>query len=256
MAKKQERKNRRVLILVLTIVLIIVVGVSIFSLYLLGYIGPKQTQLFNAAYMGNWGRFGMLIYDYNDFGAVDRYGQTLFHLACYQANDDIVKRMISQGASVNTREKSRIGGTPLYCAAQTGHVKVAQILLDNVAQVNAKDNYGWTPLHKAVSKQLEEMVRLLLKNGADVNITSTGGWTPLHQALKSPYRTKPEIVELLIQYGADVNQSNPSGKSWDSQHDSHPFRRTTAYMGDTPLEIAINKGYDDIVDLLQKHGAK
>ena len=41
------------------------------------------------------------------------------------------------------------GSTPLYIAAETGHLDVVQFLVEQGEDVNFADNFGWTPLHRA-----------------------------------------------------------------------------------------------------------
>ena len=89
---------------------------------------------------------------------------------------------------------------------------------------------------------LEEVKQLLAK-GADVNTASQTGVTPLLAASKSGPPTQPdregdrfEIVKLLLAKGADVNRAGNDGV--------------------TPLLGASYKGYSQIVDLLEKHGAR
>ena len=55
--------------------------------------------------------------------------------------------------------------TPLHYAAR-GHKNVAELLLDNGADVNAKDKHGNTPLHKATLRGNKDIVELLRKHGA------------------------------------------------------------------------------------------
>ena len=216
----------------------------------------KTDMLFQLASIGDltgyWLPFKNLLMGDGDIdvNAKDEYGNTLLMLASFQSDPDIAAFLIAKGADVNARDES--GQTPLHCVASSGYVQFAQTLLDNGAKVNAQETNGYTPLYWAESK---EMVKLLLKNGAKVNIRNAGGWTPLHIALMSPNHAKLEVVELLIQYGADVNAINLYGREWESTHDSNPFVSRKTYWGDTPLEIAVNKNYPDIVDLLKKHGA-
>ena len=64
-------------------------------------------------------------------------------------------------------------------AAERGHVEVVKILLENGANVNAKDRVGETPLSIAVEKaanadeekksKYAEIVKILLNNGASIN---------------------------------------------------------------------------------------
>ena len=64
-------------------------------------------------------------------------------------------------------------------AAKSGHVEVVKILLENGANVNAKDRDGDTPLSIAVEKaanadeekksKYAEIVEILTNNGASIN---------------------------------------------------------------------------------------
>ena len=74
------------------------------------------------------------------------------------------------------------GSTPLHLAAMYGHQSIAQLLIENKADVNAGDCNGSTPLHVATCQDMSALVVLLVKNGADINSRSLNGSTPLHSA--------------------------------------------------------------------------
>ena len=65
-------------------------------------------------------------------------------------------------------------------AAINGHKDVAELLLANKAEVNAKDNNGVTPLHLAAFNGHKDVAELLLANKAEVNAKDNDGETPLH----------------------------------------------------------------------------
>jgi ankyrin repeat protein len=121
--------------------------------------------------------------------------------------------------------------TPLHWAAENGHRDVAELLLANKADVNAKDNNGYTPLSWAAKAGHKDVAELLLANGANVNAIDTMGRTPLHWAAAGNHK---DIVDLLLSNRADVNAP-------DNDHA-------------TPLRWAAD--HKDIVDLLRRNGGR
>jgi len=73
-------------------------------------------------------------------------------------------------------------------------------LIENGADVNAKDDDGWAPLHYVSVSGNKDITELLIKSGADVNIKQNDGLTLLHYASISGYK---KIVELLKKHGAE-----------------------------------------------------
>jgi len=86
------------------------------------------------------------------------------------------------------------GHTPLHVAAEKGFRAVAELLIENKAEVNARSEAGETPLHLAAAKGNQAIVELLLAKGADPDPASTDGTTPLLLAagMQAP------VVELLL----------------------------------------------------------
>ena len=99
---------------------------------------------------------------------------------------------------VFSKDTNPNGMMPLHWAASEGRKAVAELLLANKAEVNAKDNFGMTPLHWAALLGHKAVVELLLANGADVNAKANNGWTPLHTAED---RGQADVAELLRQHG-------------------------------------------------------
>ena len=74
------------------------------------------------------------------------------------------------------------GFTPLHIAVMHGYDSVAELLLTQKADVNARDCNGSTPLHIALCHGIVTLVTLLVENGAKINQGSFNSSTPLHSA--------------------------------------------------------------------------
>jgi len=115
---------------------------------------------------------------------------------------EAVKQHLASGTDVNAKsDGDRF--TPLHYAAVNGHEKIAELLIDNNADVNAQGNWGTTPLHRAAYDGLKEIVELLITKGADVNAKNGGGKTPLDRAIK--YK-RTETADLLRKHGGKTGE--------------------------------------------------
>ena len=59
--------------------------------------------------------------------------------------------------------------TPLHRAAANGHLSVVEYLVNQEADINAKDRYEKTPLHLASSNGHLSVVEYLVNQEADIN---------------------------------------------------------------------------------------
>ena len=93
------------------------------------------------------------------------------------------------------------GGPPktISEAADEGNIEAVKQYLDGGVDVNVKDiRFGWTPLLGAVRKGHKEIAELLIANGADVNAKNYERKAPLDFAVK--YK-RTEIADLLRKHG-------------------------------------------------------
>lgn len=91
------------------------------------------------------------------------------------------------------------GATPLILAAENGHLKAVQFLIEVRSDLNARATGRWTALMLASQKGHLEVVRALLEAGVDPNAESKFGDTALSAALK---RGHLEIADLLRKHRA------------------------------------------------------
>ncbi|XP_078251401.1 uncharacterized protein LOC144590911 [Rhinoraja longicauda] len=92
-----------------------------------------------------------------------------------------VKRLL-KADNVNARDTAGRRSTPLHFAAGFGRKDVVDFLLQNGANVHARDDGGLIPLHNACSFGHAEVVNMLLSHGADANARDNWDYTPLHEA--------------------------------------------------------------------------
>lgn len=160
-------------------------------------------------------------------------GEGSLHEAAFNGKLEKAKSLIKANPDLVNSQTSYASQAPLHLAAEYGHRDVAELLLANKADVEAKAYGGWTPLLNAVFGGHKDLVELLVANKADVNVKEDAGRTPLHVAAENGYT---EIAAFLLASKADVNGKN---------HD-----------GDTPLHIAVALGHKDMVKLLLANKAK
>ncbi len=100
--------------------------------------------------------------------------------------------------------------TPLHDVAAFGTVAEAQALLDEGADVDARDADGRTPLYQAANFNDDPgMIQLLVDAGADTEAKSMMfGRTPLHQAVQ--FGSAP-VVEALLDQGANIEAEDDRG---------------------------------------------
>lgn len=100
------------------------------------------------------------------------------------------------------------GNTLLHIAAGDGYDKVASLLLNLGADVNAYSNSRGTPLHMAADHSHQDIVRLFVGHGSDVNAIDLSRRTPLHYAV---VHNSADIVAQLLAGGANPNAEDRFG---------------------------------------------
>jgi hypothetical protein len=116
----------------------------------------------------------------------EQFGQTPLHVAAFNDRKDVAEFLLANKADVNAKAKN--GSTPLHLAAAKGNKEIVELLLDNKAEINAVDNEGWSPLHSAIIWERKDVQDLLTaKGGVDLPATKKPAkTTPAAPAEKTP----------------------------------------------------------------------
>ncbi|XP_066475079.1 nuclear factor NF-kappa-B p100 subunit [Tiliqua scincoides] len=149
---------------------------------------------------------GFLLQAGADPTLLDRYGNSVVHLALQMGDEDMLKTLLCHLGSHTLRlleTPNYLGLFPVHLAVKYKRPACLELLVEKGANVNAAERQsGRTPLHLAVEMDnLNLATCLLMKLRADVNAQTSAGNTPLHLAagMGSPILTK-----LLIKAGADI----------------------------------------------------
>ncbi len=190
-------------------------------------------------------------------------------LACSKDLKESVKVLLSQGASLDCRDK--FGRTPLLVAAFSGRIGVVEYLLSLGADVMAKSNKGHDALEYALIDGNEKMLQVLLKYGVDINRNNHWLQTPLTRVLGFN-KVKIEFITFLLDAKAEVNLPDakcmlPLVRCIKAKKLEERIKRVKlliAYGADvnkrdnnqlTPLMHSVIRGRSTLANLLIKHGA-
>jgi cytohesin len=116
---------------------------------------------------------------------------------------DIAELLLQNKADVGERNEG--GETPLHLVASKDQTEIAALLLAKGAKVNASDMFGYTPLYNAVSRNSKDMVRLFLTNGARLHSRKVPFFDLVATAAA---HDQEDIVRLLLEKGSRLASSD------------------------------------------------
>lgn len=166
---------------------------------------------------------------------------------------DIIKILLENGANVNAKNNN--GATAFGIAVMMGNIEIVKLFLKAGADVNSY-YAGMSSLQIAITNRNKDVFKLLIENDANVNALSDGGQTALHFLAKPLNTSSPP--PSFIKYSKDWNDIEVAQSLL--QHGANPNIRATdgvwpKYSDITPLSLAYARDNKKLVDLLLSHGA-
>ena len=93
----------------------------------------------------------------------------------------------------------------IHDAARRGNIGFVKYYLAKGIDINIQGYFKkYTPLHEAIAGRQLEVVKLLIDEGANVNAKDSMGWTPLDNA--TGVLNKPKIADLLRKHGGKTKK--------------------------------------------------
>jgi ankyrin repeat protein len=133
-------------------------------------------------------------------------------IAAEKGDNDLLRVFLEEGVDPNFVDSSH--PTPLWTAANEGHLHTVKMLLDYGAAIDCVHRWHGSALMAAVIEGNQNIVRLLLDNGANINLVHhLNGETAVSMAARLNQKV---IFEYLIHRGANATIQDVLGTTaWD-----------------------------------------
>lgn len=158
-----------------------------------------KSPILSAATRGDGHAVARLLKNGVDINSYNGIGQTALICAAEHGHTKVVDYIIQKGGNVNAisgpQRSVNIGTTALMLAAQNGHTAVVQKLLDKGADQSIKNEKGLTALMLAAWKGNVDTVNILLKAGGDLRVKCNWSRNAWNWAQESRDKKKMEVLK-------------------------------------------------------------
>ncbi|WP_291519501.1 ankyrin repeat domain-containing protein [Acidovorax sp.] len=172
-----------------------------------------------------------------DVNTRDAYGRTALHVATHARHGDVVRALAKAGANLDLLESDRYDAVTIAAVADDeATLRVLLQLGASAKQVTSR--YDGTALIAAAHLGHDGVVRQLIAAGAPLDHVNNLHWTALIESivLGNGGPRHQTTLQALLQAGA-----------------SHTL---TDRQGNTPLQLARQRGYAEMAQMLEAAGAR
>lgn len=216
--------SKRSTIITLGVALTSVMAITMFTHYVVTQI-PQEIQ-FNID----------AVVALKDVNAFDNTGITPLMRAAIDSDIERTKILLEKGANPNiasaNADRDYALNFALVNGGKIGSLAVAQLLIDNGADVNVSDSRGLTPIHRIMmitqADNRWRMLEQLMQRGAQINAQAEDGSTMLH--ITASMNDIDWITRINKKYGQILN--------YDLKNKD----------GHTPVQLAVKLGHVSVLD--------
>ena len=202
---------------------IVVIGISLFFL-------SGCTTLHTAASKGNIKAIDRLVKEGNDLDERDDEGMTPLIRAINMNQKESVAVLLKNGANVNTPDTQFLN-TPLHYAVIQGNSSIVRLLIEQKADITARNNEGKLPYDLALAKGNKEMAELLKVKSLNSDVQVQPAKT--HKLNVDESKNKNHTVSTKVSSGTPEKKANEQVLVM-SQKDQQP-------LSDSEMTEKLNK---------------
>ena len=129
---------------------------------------------------------------------------------------------------------TKIGDTPLHNAVESGNLEICKFIIENKSNPNLRSHDRDTPLHLAAAFGNLAIFKFLFHVVKDKSPQTESKDTPLHYAAELSHL---EVCKFILENMEDSTRGNTLNRRNKS--------------GETPLDLAIQKGDEKVCNLLK-----
>jgi ankyrin repeat protein len=197
----------------------------------------RYAGLHAAAWQGDAARIAQLLAGGADPNSRDGHGRTPLHVATFAKRREAVRTLAKGGADLGALENDRYDAVTIAAVADDEATLALLLELGASAKLTTS-RYDGTALIAAAHLGHDGVVRHLIQAGAPLDHVNNLHWTALIEAIVLGQGGLRHVATLqaLVEAGANMQLADREGR--------------------TPLALARSRGYEPMVAILLKAGAR